>query len=94
MKFGVYDALLKDIGNGFDGFTPRNIYPEITIGVPGQNATNLLLIIDSSREQEIGLAPNFNPFILGEDEVMLASGMLDFFNIEVGDQISFFLDVE
>lgn len=56
----------------FDGFTPRTPWPSITLGTSTTNTTNAILVLDCVQEQKIGLAPNFNPYILGAGEVMLS----------------------
>ena len=49
LKFEYFNNRLKELG-GFEGFTPRSIWPEVIIGANGLNSTNLLLIIDSAKE--------------------------------------------
>ena len=56
----------------FDGFTPRTLWPSITLGTNTTNTTNLIMVLDCVQEQRIGLAPYFNPYILGAYEVMLS----------------------
>ena len=70
LNFTWYNERLGSLP-GFDGFTPRTTWPSSVIGANQKNVTNILLIIDSLHEQQIGLAPFFNPYIIGNYEVML-----------------------
>jgi hypothetical protein len=70
LNFTWYNERLGSLPN-FDGFTPRTTWPSSVIGANQKNVTNILLIIDSLHEQEIGLAPFFTPYIIGDYEVML-----------------------
>lgn len=70
LNFTWFNERLGNL-NGFDGFAPRTLYPEAVFGTGVKNVTNLLLIVDCLQEQQIGLAPYFNPYILGDYEVML-----------------------
>lgn len=69
----------------FDGFAPRTLWPTIALGTNTTNTTNLVLVIDCAQEQKIGLAPYFNPYILGAYQVMLSQGTMDYLNISIGD---------
>jgi hypothetical protein len=46
LKFDYYNKTLGNLST-FSGFTPRSLWPEVIIGANGNNATNVLLIIDS-----------------------------------------------
>ena len=70
LNFTWYNEHLGSLP-AFDGFTPRTTWPSSVIGANQKNVTNILLILDSLHEQEIGLAPFFNPYIIGNYEVML-----------------------
>ena len=69
----------------FDGFSPRTLWPSVTLGTNSTNSTNLVLIIDCVQEQKIGLAPYFNPYILGANEVMLSKGTMEYLGLQIGD---------
>lgn len=56
---------------GFDGFTARTLMPSAFVSYEKKNSTNVLLVLDTAHEQSIGLAPLFNPMILGINEVLL-----------------------
>jgi len=45
------------------------------------NSTAALLIIDSKREIDIGLAPFFSQNVIGEDQTMVNSAALDYLQI-------------
>jgi hypothetical protein len=70
LNFTYFNASLYGL-EGFDGFTPRSLYPSAYVAYEDKNATNVLLVIDTDLEQSIGLAPLFNPFILAKNEIML-----------------------
>ena len=91
LNFTWYNNTLFGL-EGFNGFTPRTIYPNAIFEKGTRNATNILLIIDCAQEQQIGLAPLFNPFILGQDQVMLNAGSIDYLNVTIGDNVSLALD--
>ena len=78
---------------GFNGFTPRTIWPDAIVGSPTQNVTNIMLVIDCAQEVEIGLAPNFNPFILDRNEIMINTAEMDFLNAKIGDEIELSIDM-
>jgi len=46
------------------------------------------LIINSTLEVNIGLGPDFPPYIIGKDEIMLSSGIVDYLGIEIGDNVT------
>ncbi len=79
---------------GFNGFTPRTIYPNSVFGANTLNVTNLLLVVDCLQEQRIGLAPNFNPYILAQDEVMLGLGSTEYLGVQVGDKVDMEFSIE
>jgi hypothetical protein len=70
LNFKWYNETLSNMP-GFNGFASRTIYPDSKFRYESKEVTNILLIIDSSWEQQIGLAPQFNPYLLGRSQVML-----------------------
>jgi hypothetical protein len=62
---------------GFNGFFPRITIPKTSISQsPDQyedpkEITALMLIIDSAREVQVGVAPHFPPVTLANNEVMM-----------------------
>jgi hypothetical protein len=58
-----------------------------------ENVTSILLVLDTANEQKIGLAPHFNPYILAKNEVMLLKSAMDFFDFNVGDNITIYFDL-
>lgn len=50
LNFTYFNQSLYGL-DGFDGFTPRTLYPSAAIGFEDKNATNILLIVDSAQEQ-------------------------------------------
>ena len=78
---------------GFDGFTPRSIYPTAFVAFEEKNATNVLLVIDTEREQSIGLAPLFNPYILGINEIMLQQSSMDYLGVSINDTVTMNIDM-
>lgn len=86
LNFDWYNATFFGL-EGFNGFTPRTIYPSSHFFNGLQTVTNLLLVIDCLQEAQIGLAPNFNPYILGKDEVMLGQTTADYLQLQTGEKV-------
>jgi hypothetical protein len=86
LNFDWYNATFFGL-EGFNGFTPRTIYPSSQFFNGLQTVTNLLLVIDCLQESQIGLAPDFNPYILGKDEVMLGQTTADYLQLQIGDKV-------
>lgn len=70
LKYSYYNQRLQNL-SGFDGFAPRTLWPDIKIMANNQTSTNVLLVINTTHEVNIGLGPDFPPIILGKDEVIL-----------------------
>jgi hypothetical protein len=47
--------------------------------------TALMLIIDSAREVQVGVAPHFPPVTLRDNEIMMNQELFDYLNLKVGD---------
>lgn len=45
--------------------------------------------MDCAYEQKIGMAPYFNPYILGDSEIMLNEGTMNYLGLSVGDMVNF-----
>jgi ABC-type antimicrobial peptide transport system permease subunit len=92
LNFDWYKEKLSGL-SGFNGFTPRTLYPNSVFSHNSLNVTNLLLVIDCKQEVQIGLAPEFNPYILGLDEVMVNSGTVQYLGLQLGDSIDMEIDI-
>ena len=91
LNFDWYNQKLANL-TGFNGFTPRTIYPDSVFSHNSLNVTSLLLVIDCEQEVQIGLAPDFNPYILGLDQVMVGGGTINYLGLNIGDQINMEVD--
>ncbi len=92
LNFDWYNQKLSGL-SGFNGFTSRTIYPDSVFSYNSLNVTSLLLVIDCQQEVQIGLAPSFNPYILGLDQVMLGVGTIDYLGLNIGDSINMEIDI-
>jgi hypothetical protein len=61
--------------------------------VDPQAITSVLLIIDSSREINLGMAPHFPPVPLNGTEIMLNENNFEYLDVEVGDSLRVELDI-
>lgn len=96
LNFDWYNNTLWDLP-GFTGFTPRTIWPASVFTNPDDTSlevTNILLVVDCLQEQKIGLAPDFNPYILGDSEVMMGQTAAEFLQLEIGDTIDMELNLD
>jgi hypothetical protein len=95
LNFKWYNETLYNLP-GFNGFTSRTLYPDSLFSnrdYPEKSVTNILLIVDSEWEQKIGLAPRFNPYIIGYDEVMLGTSAAEYMEVSVGTEINMQLNI-
>jgi len=95
LNFDWYNQTLYNLP-GFNGFTSRTIYPDslfLNRDYPERNVTNILLIINSEWEQKIGLAPQFNPYILGFDEVMLGTSAAEYMEVTIGTVVNMEMNI-
>jgi hypothetical protein len=53
----------------------------------------VLLIIDSSREVNLGMAPHFPPVVLNGTEIMLNENNFEYLDVQIGDPLRLELDL-
>ena len=88
LNYTYYNETLSGLTQ-YDGFAPRSFWPSVSLKTKQANTTNLLLIVDCAYEQKIGMAPYFNPYILGDYEIMLNEGTMSYLGLNVGDMVNF-----
>jgi hypothetical protein len=99
LKFNAVKDKLDELNLGpdFKGFSPRWTLPTRlrNTGNPSLNTSCLLLVIDSAREVDLGLAPYFQQDILGDNEIMVAESALRHLSIDGHrkEKIEVFFDV-
>jgi hypothetical protein len=87
LKTNYFQNCLKDLV-GFGGFAPRLLWPHIMVEANNKTSTNVLMVINSTLEVNIGLGPEFPPYIIGRDEIMLNTGIIEYLGIEIGENVT------
>jgi hypothetical protein len=87
LKSAYFQNCLKGL-EGFGGFAPRALWPHIMVEANNKTSTNVLMVINSTLEVQIGMGPEFPPYIMGRDEIMLNAGIIEYLGIEIGDNVT------
>ena len=78
----------------FSGFFPRFTVPKTVINQYNETSsvdpdarsiTALLLIIDTKKEINVGMAPHFPPVVLNTSEIMMNSETFEYMEVDVDD---------
>ena len=87
LKSAYFENCLKGL-EGFGGFAPRALWPHIMVEANNKTSTNVLMVINSTLEVQIGMGPEFPPYIMGRDEIMLNAGIIEYLGIEIGENVT------